>query len=102
MTKTKKELYTTIKKARNLFDEINITLDGSKYYSKSEIKNNKNLFISAILYKDYDYISRFEELLNDDYGIVLYNSTIQLMSYRYAPEIKHTTIILMDKCIKNC
>ena len=75
---TKKELYATIKKARNLFNEINITLDGNRYYSMSEIKNNKNLFIRAILYKDYEYILRFKELLNDD-NIVLYNSTIQLM-----------------------
>lgn len=75
---TKKELYATIKKARNLFNEINITLDGNRYYSKSEIKNNKNLFISAIIHKDYEYISRFKELLEND--IVLYNSTIQLMS----------------------
>ena len=30
------------------------------------------------------------------------NVVISECHHRYAPEIKHTTIILMDKCIKNC
>lgn len=55
-----------MKNANELFKDINSTLDGYHYYNEEEIKENRELFISAINSKDTDYINQIISLFDEE------------------------------------
>lgn len=59
--------YTQYKKYSNLFNRINNELDGNRYYTPSEIQENKKTFINAIEYKNYNEIMWYVRELKDCY-----------------------------------
>lgn len=57
--------FSYYKELSNLFNEVNIELDGDRYFSKCETMENKKCFIYAIIYKNYDTILSYLENLKD-------------------------------------
>lgn len=79
------------RKKANIYDLINNNID---YFAFQRVKNSKGE-------PGYRYI--LDKELNEKQKNVLQqfkNVIISSCQYKYAPEIKHTTIILLDKCIK--
>lgn len=46
-----------------LFNEIDSSLEGNRYYTKAETKENRSNFVSAIIHKDADYLKEYYPLL---------------------------------------
>lgn len=68
-----------MKNAKELFQDINEVLDGYHYYTREEVKENEQLFISAINEKDYEYIN--EVLKNFDSDIEEEKAIIENINY---------------------
>lgn len=63
-----------MKSSDKLFQDINSTLDGYHYYTKEEVEENRQLFISAIETKDINYlndiIALFDETIEEEKQII--------------------------------
>ena len=68
--------------AAMVFNDIDYELEGWRYYSQKEINENRDIFVDCVINKDYEYINRLFEHLdnNDEYHIGLINETYNLMN----------------------
>ena len=65
---------TIEKVATDLFNDTNDILDGYHYYTKEEVEENKDIFVSAILNKDINYLNEvkknFDEEIEEEKEII--------------------------------
>ena len=61
----KKINYEQYKNLSNLFNRVDDALEGSRYFSVRETRENKKTFIYSIIYKDYRTLLSYIENLTD-------------------------------------
>ena len=77
----------------NMYDLYEMGID---WFESHRVYDKKNNNYGTRFVLDKQLTSNQLEKINNYKNVVISDC-----QYRYAPEIKHTTIILMDKCIKN-
>ena len=76
----------------NMYDLYDMGIDWSESHRVHDRYNNRGtrfVLNKQLTSNQLDIINNYKNVVISD------------CQYRYAPEIKYTTIILMDKCIKN-
>ena len=86
-----------------LFDEIVNILDGYRYYSKEEVKENERLFTEAIIEKDVEYINDVKALFDSEIEEEkeILNRIDELMNRQWQDFRKAEINIYESKCKKN-